>query len=326
MSKFLSFTGAAEKVLKEYANKKPMHHKEIIRLALKNRWISTKGLTPETTLTASIGSENRRRQARSEEPRFIAYGKGLYGLSVWEPKGLAKEIQQKNKEEKKKLQDILMTIQPRQFEELIGEILAEAGVPLSYYTERLIKALASHNWYKQNPAASLLWNLGPVAMKGISPNNLEDLGRNILQSADGTAGDSLNFLRWTLDLSVQWPAPFIKGLLYECFLNENNKFRCKPGCKTNGNDTQVTSKAILIAIRCNEGDATILLDTLLRDIDKSKPKDELYTRYKIEETIELVNRTIQILTPEETKLFKHRLNSLVSKLSAIKKLGATISD
>lgn len=127
MLKFLSFTDAAEKVLKEYAHKKPMHYKEIIRLALKNKWISTKGLTPETTLTASIGSENRRRQARGEEARFIAHGKGMYGLSMWEPKGLAKEIQQKNKEEKRKLQNILMTIKPRRFEELIGELLAETG-------------------------------------------------------------------------------------------------------------------------------------------------------------------------------------------------------
>ena len=105
MPKFLSFTDTAEKVLKEYADKKPMYYKEIIRLAIKNKWISTKGLTPETTLTASIGSENRRRQARGEEPRFIAYGKGMYGLSMWGPKGLAKEIQEKNKEKKKKFQD-----------------------------------------------------------------------------------------------------------------------------------------------------------------------------------------------------------------------------
>lgn len=127
MPKFLSFTDAAEKVLKEYTHKKPMHYKEIIRLALKNKWVSTKGLTPETTLTASIGLENRKRQARGEEARFIAYGKGMYGLSVWEPRGLAKEIQQKNKEEKRKLQDVLMTIEPRHFEELIGELLAKTG-------------------------------------------------------------------------------------------------------------------------------------------------------------------------------------------------------
>jgi len=67
MSQYLSFSDAAEKVLREYGGRKPMHYREIIRIALKNKLISTKGLTPETTLTAVIGGENRRQRNGNQE-------------------------------------------------------------------------------------------------------------------------------------------------------------------------------------------------------------------------------------------------------------------
>lgn len=197
------------------------------------------------------------------------------------------------------------------FNTIEPEALAEVSVPLSYYAERLIKSLSSHNWYNQNPAASLLWNLGPMAMKEVSPDVSEDLGRNILQSADGDAGSSCYFLNGTLTSRVQWPAPFVKGLLYECFLNENNEFRCK-------NDNNVTSKAILIAIRCNEGDSTNLFDALLKDIDKSKPKDEFCRDYRVQEGVKDINNAIQELTPIEKRTFEDKLKSLSEILLKIK--------
>ena len=127
MVKKLSFTDAAGKVLREFGNKKPMHYKGILEIAVKKGWILTKGLTPETTLTAAIGSENRRKLRRGEEPRFIVYGRGLYGLSEWEPKGLLRDIQERNKDVKEKLRKSIMKISPERFEELIGKLLAEIG-------------------------------------------------------------------------------------------------------------------------------------------------------------------------------------------------------
>ena len=125
MTKKLSFTDVAEKILREFSNKKPMHYENVLDIADKERWILTKGLTPETTLTAVIGSENRRRLRRGKEPRFVAYGKGggLYGLSEWEPKGLLKGIQKRNKEVKQKLRNMVMKISPERFEELVGQIV-----------------------------------------------------------------------------------------------------------------------------------------------------------------------------------------------------------
>ena len=127
MPKKFSFTDAAEKVLRKFANRKSMHYKDIINIAVKKGWILTKGLTPETTLTAVIGSENRRRLRRGGEPRFVVHGRGLYGLSEWEPKGLLRDIQERNEEVKQKLRKSIMKISPQRFEELIGQLLAEIG-------------------------------------------------------------------------------------------------------------------------------------------------------------------------------------------------------
>lgn len=123
----LSFTDGAEKVLRGSGNRKPMHYRDILDIAIQKGLILTKGLTPETTLTAVIGSENRRRLRRGEEPRFVVYGKGLYGLSEWEAKGLLRDIQKRNIEIKQKLRKMVMKISPERFEELTGQLLAEIG-------------------------------------------------------------------------------------------------------------------------------------------------------------------------------------------------------
>jgi len=96
MPERLSFSDAAEKVLKEFADKRPMYYREITRIAMEHGWISTKGLTPETTMTAVIGTENRKRVARGKEPRFTVHGKGYYGLTEWQPPGLLRQIRAKN--------------------------------------------------------------------------------------------------------------------------------------------------------------------------------------------------------------------------------------
>lgn len=125
--KHFSFTDAAEKVLQEYANKKPMHYKNIIKKALEKKWIITEGLTPETTLTAVTGSENRRKIARGEEPRFYICGGGYYGLTVWQPKGLERQIEQNNKKVKEGLLKKIRLLPPEDFEKLIGEFLPRLG-------------------------------------------------------------------------------------------------------------------------------------------------------------------------------------------------------
>lgn len=128
----LSYLDAAEKVLAEVGKNKPMHYKDITRIATERGWLVTRGLTPEVTLTAQIGTDNRRREARGEQPRFLVLGAGLYALSNRTRTGKERQtisdaIEDANKATKEKLRDLLYKMPPRAFELLIGDLLSEAG-------------------------------------------------------------------------------------------------------------------------------------------------------------------------------------------------------
>ncbi|MBA7606961.1 hypothetical protein ES703_14113 [subsurface metagenome] len=74
-------TEAAYLILKDY--KKPLHVREIIRIALANGMFETKGKTPELSLSASIYSENKLRTQKGESLRFCRIGKETWGLIEW---------------------------------------------------------------------------------------------------------------------------------------------------------------------------------------------------------------------------------------------------
>ena len=128
--KSLSFTDAAEQVLKRFSGNKPMHYREITKKALELDLIKTKGLTPEATLYSQILSEIRRQARRGDTPRFIMQRGGLVSLSSWQPieaVGLASQIEQHNQQARKKIHDRLLSMHPKEFEELIGQLLVAIG-------------------------------------------------------------------------------------------------------------------------------------------------------------------------------------------------------
>ena len=138
-----TFTDAAEKILEQFSNKKPMHYRDITTRALELGLIRTIGQTPEATLHAQIGTEIERMTKRGETPRFIRYSKGFVGLSRWMRTGsllqtehngemalpleLSRQIEHHNNEVRKKLRDRLHTILPGEFEFLIGALLGKLG-------------------------------------------------------------------------------------------------------------------------------------------------------------------------------------------------------
>ncbi len=122
-----SFTGAAEKVLEQFGDKKPMHYRQVTEKAIELGWIATEGRTPEATMYAQILTEIRRHQKRGKQPRFVQHGRGYVGLSRWMGKGLAFEIEQHNKRIRQALHKRLLGMDPTEFEELIARLLAEIG-------------------------------------------------------------------------------------------------------------------------------------------------------------------------------------------------------
>ncbi len=126
-TKTYSFTEAAEYILKIYAGHQPMHYGAITEKALELKLLSTKGLTPEATMYAQILTESERRKRRGGQPRFLMHGKGMVGLAVWEPQGLAGMIDSHNREVRKQLLLKIRDLPAKEFEELIARLLAALG-------------------------------------------------------------------------------------------------------------------------------------------------------------------------------------------------------
>lgn len=126
-SKQLSFTEAAEKILEQFGNRRPMHYRAITDKALELDWVATEGETPEATMYAQILTEIRRRQTRGEQPRFIQHGRGFVGLTRWAGRGLAFEIEQHNQKVRQALHKRVLAMEAYEFEELIAQLLAAIG-------------------------------------------------------------------------------------------------------------------------------------------------------------------------------------------------------
>jgi restriction system protein len=121
-----SMTDAAERVLREQSRGAPMHYRRITELALAHAFIAPEGLTPEASLNAAITTEIKRRTSTDREQRFVAHGRDFYGLaSPADPLGGA--IDAKNEEVRRRLRQILVELDPRQFEGLIGQLLIALG-------------------------------------------------------------------------------------------------------------------------------------------------------------------------------------------------------
>lgn len=123
----MSFTDAAEVVPDGSTSHEPMHYKLITQEALASGLLSTKGLTPEQTMYVQLYSEIDRREKRGDPQRFTRHPKGLFGLARWQEDGLRFEIAKHNAEVKESLRANLLTMPPRSFEALVGQLLTTIG-------------------------------------------------------------------------------------------------------------------------------------------------------------------------------------------------------
>ena len=78
-----SFLDAAEKVLDQFGNRKPMHYREITDKAMNQGWLNTSSKAPKTTMNAQLGNELKRAKASGKPARFVRTSPGYYGLGKW---------------------------------------------------------------------------------------------------------------------------------------------------------------------------------------------------------------------------------------------------
>jgi restriction system protein len=123
----MSFTDAAEAVLRETAKGRPMHYRAMLEEALDRGWLVTTGKTPELTLYVSLVGEIDRATKRGDQPRFTRFPRGYFGLSAWSKSGLDAEIDAQNAKARAELLERLHSVPPSDFEGLVRVLLGELG-------------------------------------------------------------------------------------------------------------------------------------------------------------------------------------------------------
>ncbi len=115
-----------------------------------------------------------------------------------------------------------------------GEALSDAQYDTesqSGCVDEYIDKLKSHNWYVQNPAINEITKIDSSRWK----DNIEDrssvfvLGRNILQSAEGSSASAISYMENFPKYIGKWDETFkkalIDGMLFEVFFNGEGKIR-----------------------------------------------------------------------------------------------------
>ena len=105
--------------------------------------------------------------------------------------------------------------------------LAKSKLSTAVCFKRLIAELKSRNWYSQSPAVEIVVGNGPADVKKLAQADQVTLGRNILQVADGAERSAKKMLINLADTAKLWPKAFIRGILLECFVNEEDEVRAK---------------------------------------------------------------------------------------------------
>ena len=127
MAEALTYLDIAYKILKQESKIRSLHYKIIARKAFELGLIESDDLIVAGNIASAINADIRRNKINNEESKFISYGKGQYGLTENEPKGIFAEIRDKNNQVKKRLLESLLSMEPSQFEQLVGEVLKNLG-------------------------------------------------------------------------------------------------------------------------------------------------------------------------------------------------------
>lgn len=188
------------------------------------------------------------------------------------------------------------------------QLLANSSVSMVHWADRIVKDLESHNWYVQNPAVSALTTVGAGRVHRECNDEMQEaLGRNISQAADGNARFASSFLLSLGANQALWPDSFIKGILFEFFVNEEQEIRFK---------TRMMKTVILGVLRHSQEKGEALIRELSMLLRESEPK---YPPLYDDEVMGAVTRcesALSELTADE-EVLREAVNDLRSALEAL---------
>ncbi len=123
----LTYLDAAEMVLRQETDGIGMHYRDITNKALKRKLITTKGLTPDATMSAQLVTDIQRRLDRGDAPRFTKVGRGLYSLVSESNSQILGLVEKHNHNVRMELHSRLKQMDAYRFEELAATLLEKLG-------------------------------------------------------------------------------------------------------------------------------------------------------------------------------------------------------
>ena len=140
--------------------------------------------------------------------------------------------------------------------------LISSGLSTKICYEKLVSLLKSHDWNRQNPAIALILSNGPEQAAKLDESQQVELGRNILQSAEGKSRSALAFLEKLIEVK-SWPLNLIRGIVLETFINENLEIRFKE-CNLD--------KVLIILKGLNKRNRDRIIREIVELIEQGSPK------------------------------------------------------
>ena len=125
--------------------------------------------------------------------------------------------------------DLLDTNLKEDFNKILDEtpidLVLNCDISTETKFEKIINNFKSYDWYIQNPTAKLVRQIN---LNQFNDKQLEIIGRNLLQAADGGSRGSKTSIEYILrNYNNNIPKSLIKGIAFEVFVNEKNEFRLK---------------------------------------------------------------------------------------------------
>ena len=141
----LSYTDAAEQILRQNDGQEPLHYREIAQRIIDSGLVETNSADPPLTLTASIGGEIERRQTANRPQRFVRLGGGLIALAPTMPAVDRKPMNDEGPETEGELTSDQPTTRhriPMTARDAAEEVLRRAGKSLhiASLTDRALKS------------------------------------------------------------------------------------------------------------------------------------------------------------------------------------------
>lgn len=196
------------------------------------------------------------------------------------------------------------------FEDVLNECslysLIKCDLDYEIYFDKIISYFKVHSWGWQNAAMNALYKLDLTRFSDVE---LEEIGRNILQSADGNAWDCMNLIDYFYEEKNRkfHNEVLLQGMVNEAFLDENNRFRYKAK----------SGRRILILLN-QYPDGEIILNNLLGNIEVSTPKNNDFIMFnkakyhlsKLKDKNDLISSEIDLIISSIDKAICHSINAL----------------